>query len=683
MKANWKLPMPKGGALVVGLILVVVLLFAVMIRGWPAPRNSAEFGGASIELSADRAWVLGPRGCALIKWQSEGIQSIYIDGEGKLGWGEMSWCPANNAVSPDIEITAKNGDYRILDLDIKFLPDFIFNLLGFVGVGFTAVLALYYLLYHQPDKRFRLWMMILFALCITLAGGTIRLSVTSYSITTALESLTSLLIHPYLQVAGVILAGVTFLPLAFRAMRTSRPKADLIVIGFYLVFVLMLYLPFGFAYIGQWEEWVIRGFLEGMPTVVYQVGLSIRFWAAVPHTLATIINSESFLGFHLVHILIFWGKLVLLYGIFRQLRISPLYAFLTTILFMVYPVNSELLSGRSLPNQFSVVSLLAAIYLVFNYQSNPNRLSLAGIWLGLLFNVASQETAYVIIAIVPLKWLLSSRLASWQNFNLTAIWYVIPAFKLAYLVLLSATGQSYYASDIFDKLSVLRGVGPSIFEVLTKSLFGVYRHTFIEGWQDALTALGQSSYLIYTLLMLALVGGLGWYLSLSQDSGAFPSRRQVGNALLSGLLFIVSAVGVLIWIDRYSGDPWRMYFYVPIGAAITVFSLIILATMPISNSRYRTAAIVVLCLLLMFPALSRLLLKHERLASSADNKAIVLHNVLEIAPKIGPDTHFMLVTNMTAGELRALGIFELIRGDMVNSAFYVLYTDQSPVSSYF
>ena len=71
---------------------------------------------------------------------------------------------------------------------------------------------------------------------------------------------------------------------------------------------------------------------------------------------------------------------------------------------MVYPVNSDLLSLRSLPNQFSVMSLLAAAFLMLEYRESPSRLGLLGVWLGLVFNVVTNETAYAIILVAPLLW---------------------------------------------------------------------------------------------------------------------------------------------------------------------------------------------------------------------------------------------------------------------------------------
>ncbi len=101
----------------------------------------------------------------------------------------------------------------------------------------------------------------------------------------------------------------------------------------------------------------IQAFLEGKPSTT-SAELATRFWNLVPHALGSVITSDSFAGYHLVHIFMFWGKLVCLYGIFRRLNVAAYMAFLVTMLFMVYPVNSLLMSLRSYPLTFNVLSLL-------------------------------------------------------------------------------------------------------------------------------------------------------------------------------------------------------------------------------------------------------------------------------------------------------------------------------------
>ena len=673
MDLNMKLSTRRSKSILLGcLFLAVFILLSFALLNKPPPRIETEFGGATVQMSLDRGWVSGAGDCAIFEWEVEGIKSIYIDNEGKPGWGEKAFCPTANANILEIGITAQDGTRRIFQFDVIYLPNFVIYLIGFVGTTFTLIFALYYFLTHRLDKPF-LWWWIALAAALILIGGLLRLS-DSALIADALSLLRILFTHRHWQLFGAILAGLIYLPLIVQAARRNlknKLTSDLIVIVGFLLFIFLLYLPFGFESIGHYETWMIHDYLEGSPSRI-EGELVIRFWVLVPHTLAYIISSESFLGYHLVNFLMLWGKLVLLYGILRQFRIPRLYAFLITMLFMVYPGNSALMSLRSFPMQFSMISLLAAVYLVFDYQKNPTRLGLLGIWLGLIFNVASNESAYAIILIIPLLWWLGSRKLTWRNFNLSVIWYAFPVFRAAWLLLLLSANQGFYRRDVFVSS---QNTGPSPFELFNRGIIDVYRYAFVDGWREAWAAVGQNPYTPLILIMLGLVGGIAWRLSRIKDRETIPSVRQIGFWMMSGLLFIVPAVGVLIWLERYSGSLWRMYFYVPIGAAVVIFSLIALLTMPINRLRFRNAAIIILCIILMFPALSRLILQHEHFVNSANRKATLLQNVLEIAPQTASDAILVLAAEMSLEELAVTDIAVYGGYGLVRSIFRVLYHD--------
>ena len=683
------------GILLVCLFLAVPVLLSFAMLNKPPPRVETEFSGATVQISADRAWVSAPGDCVTIQWEVEGIKSIYIDNEGKPGWGEMPFCVTADASILEIGITAQDGTRRIFRLDFHYLsghlpdylPDFASYLFGFVGAALTLIFTLYYFLTYRLDKPFPWWWMAVAAAVLILIGGLLQLS-NGTSVADVLSLLRSLFIHPYWPLFGIILAGLIYLPLIVQAARRNlknKARSDFIVIGGFLLFVFLLYLPFGFESIGHREEWIIHFHLDDLSplgklsaeSLRFSRETLIRFWALIPHTLAYLISSESFVGYHLVNFLMFCGKLVLLYGILRQLKLPRLYAFLATMLFMVYPVNSGLMSLRSLPMQFSMISLLAAVYFILDYQKHPTRLRLLGIWLGLLFNVASNESAYAIILVIPLLWWLRRRELTWKNVNLTAIWYIFPAFKVAYALLLIVANQDFYRSNLFSGSSDSPGIPSKVFNTVT-AMVDVYRNTFVDGWQEAWNALNQNSYLLLTAVMLALMGGIALYLSRAKDADASPSIRQIGVWLAGGLLFIVPAVGVLIWIEQYSSNLWRLYFYVPIAAAMVIFSLIVLLTVLLVRPRYRNAAMIIFCLILMFPALSRLFLQHEHFVNSANRKAALMRNVLEIAPQVTPDTVIILAAEMSTEQLAATDLADYHNFGNAASVFYTLYQPHPP-----
>ena len=76
------------------LLALLAILVLLLLTGSPQPaperRGSVWCSkGATVEITADKAWSILPGDCIEIIWQLEGIKSLYIDGEGKIGWGEM------------------------------------------------------------------------------------------------------------------------------------------------------------------------------------------------------------------------------------------------------------------------------------------------------------------------------------------------------------------------------------------------------------------------------------------------------------------------------------------------------------------------------------------------------------------------------------------------------------------
>lgn len=200
----------------------------------------------------------------------------------------------------------------------------------------------------------------------------------------------------------------------------------------------------------------------------------------------------------------------------------------------------------------------------------------------------------------------------------------------------------------------------------------VYRRTFAVGWVEAVEDLTRTPLLILTLTIVALVAVIAWLLWRATESVRYPSRKQLTSWLVVGLLLILPSIGVLIWTDAYSRDLWRLYLFVPIPAAIIVFSAIAMLTSPIKKPRLRNAAIVVISLVLMLPATARLLEQHEHYVTSANSKAKILSEILRLTPGIDNSTRVIVFNDMPADILEQKHIEEMY-SNMIGSALFVIY----------
>ena len=158
-----------------GLVLLAGILFVISIRTWPAPRLNLQYGSTQIQISADRAWTLFPGDCVNLSWELEGIETLYIEREGKIGWGEMAYCPGISSSGPRIEVTAQNGIYRRLSLQIHQLPDLLLYMAGLVALLGPFPLAAYLIWARRAERPLPLYWILIGAICLAAIGAWLRL----------------------------------------------------------------------------------------------------------------------------------------------------------------------------------------------------------------------------------------------------------------------------------------------------------------------------------------------------------------------------------------------------------------------------------------------------------------------------------------------------------------------------
>lgn len=746
-----------GRATAVVLALLILLLAVVIAANSPIPVIAEQYGETTLHFVADRAWALFPGDCVSISWDVEGIESLYIEERGEIGWGEKAFCPQINRTAARFVVRSPDGLHREFQLRIHFLPDLLLYLAGFVGVVSSLGLAAYFLLTNRLDKSLNpRWLLVAGALLVV-AGTATRLApvnppvieyvdeqvalrfwtkkpsllfprecLTAHWSVVGAESISfngddmfvtddsrsqgrfcidfggaptltlqladgatashslpiNIILHGVrdettfiaFQSLGLAVAGLVFIPLlaaAGRAAWRARKWRDLCALAGFFALVLLLYLPFGFAGAGHWEVWTNSAAIQGLFDVKHRGEEVSRFFALMPHILATLLDNDSFIGFNLVHFALHFGKLAMFYIVLRQLGARRLVAFLTAVLCFAYPVNSALMSLRSLPLNHAVFWLLVGLSLLLDWLRSPRRHTLLGVLLALLYNAASNETGYALILALPALWWLRAGHSRRLKLSATVLWYLAPAFKVGWLLLLELTDRPLYAQGGL-------GGGENPLGAAANTLGWVYQQTFLDGWREAIASLADNYWLLPTLLGLALVTGVALCLARQDSSAQSPSWRQIGAGLLGGALLIIPAVGVLMWFASYRYDTWRMFFYVPFGAAVAVICLLLLPTAYLKTQRARDYALIALCLLLMLPALSRLFVQHASTIAAADRKARIMHEVVSLVPAPHAQTQLVVMTTMSWRTMRQRGIWELAAGAMFDSALWLVYGESGP-----
>ena len=253
--------------------------------------------------------------------------------------------------------------------------------------------------------------------------------------------------------------------------------------------------------------------------------------------------------------------------------------------------------------------------------------------------------------------------------------------KVVYLLLLELSDRQYYGSFMLNNTTRSAGFPFDSISYYLEIVGNVFRRTFVLGWQEAVSALDQVSWLVPTTAMLTLTGAIAAFLVYDNNKMVYPPPRQLAVAFMSGLLFIMPAIGVLMWLEKYNRGLWRMYVYVPVGAAIAVSSLILLLAYLFKRPRFRRVVVVGLHLLIILPSLARLFNQQASYVDSANIKAKILLQIVEQAPAFEPDAQLILMTEMSGSELRRKGVGEL-RTNMLDGAAYILYGESRPKAAY-
>ena len=172
-----------------------------------------------------------------------------------------------------------------------------------------------------------------------------------------------------------------------------------------------------------------------------------------------------------------------------------------------------------------------------------------------------------------------------------------------------------------------------------------------------------------------MVGTIAWLIWRKDKSEWVPENRQLGFTLVTGLLLILPSVAVLIWIDYYNNELRGLYLYIPVPAAIALFCLIALLTSPIAKARSRNAMITIVCLMLLLPGISRLFVQHQHFVTSANNKARILAQIVQLAPAIESHTRVLVLSEMSIEEFQNKHI-EAFGSSALGHALYVIYEGQ-------
>ncbi len=410
-----------------------------------------------------------------------------------------------------------------------------------------------------------------------------------------------------------------------------------------LALVILLWVPFGLKVSGIMEEWLVIHSVEiggqsdrdeNYSLFITQGTQRTRPLVGVAPILGYSLTPDSFVGFNLVAMALFFAKGLVLYSILCRLapKNRP-YALLVALLFVIYPADSGLFTFRAISIHLSVLLYLLGVYFFLIYFQHGRWWGLVGAWLAVIGSVWIYEVAYPLIVLMPL-------LLIWQEGRLnrrvirdSLMWYLAPLLALLYITFIFIQGASYQ-SWLLQHSGLNQ---PSVFVDMLTSLGSAYYRHFVGGWGQALTQL-QSPYVGLSLLMvvIALIAG-----ALVTRGGSRLDGDKRRYWLLALIGFLLVGLGYAPYlVTPYRQLDWRVYYYSSFGGAICVGSVVYLLVL---YTRSRIMVFVPLMSLLIGLGTLRALNQHEYYNELALTQQQLLHGVVAQVPRLKSEVPIVVV----------------------------------------
>lgn len=501
-------------------------------------------------------------------------------------------------------------------------------------------------------------------------------------------------VFSYVHLVALVLAALVYLPTAIDKARGTwlqREWSDFVALLGLTAAVLIVYLPFGFKSAGQWEEWISRVVYENAESEAFRGEYASRPFVDMPRTLATLIDSESFGGNHIVNCANITLLAILAYAVLRKLGIRTLYAYLIAALALAFPINDMLLGTRFSTGTSSVLWFLLACCCGLDFLDSNRWRSLAGCALALLLNVGAYEAGLALLLVLPFILWLRRGSTSQRRINLTLLFYLAVSLKIGWVLWLYATGRTVFASRIIDALFSAEATPHSArFDGFTDGLASIYYQVYFGGWRAAFESLVVNDWWLPTLTAVCCLSAAALYLSRQPDETPEPALRHIVQGALLGFALIVPATGIMILLKGVPsavailvGRVSNIMIYAPAAAAVSVFCLLLLLTAKLRDRHRRDLLLIALTTLLLLPGMSKLFVAHGDLTDRAHAKARVLYRILAEAPSLEPNSYLMVMTTLSEKELAERGLIEMYGGHMFASAISTLYPDPEAPQGFF
>lgn len=451
-------------------------------------------------------------------------------------------------------------------------------------------------------------------------------------------------------------------------------------IGMFLL-ALLLWLPFGFKPTGLIEEIGINELLDKGEQLFFVTPYSaMQDHASRPlevfvHQLAYVLDPNSFLFYNIFQMLFFVGKMCIVYMLVLEfLPERKILAFVTGVLFTIYPGDTGLFALRTIHIHCAVFAYLVSAYLLVVFWKRHGRtswLALFGAVLFILFSLAQYEIALVAAAFTPFALLYFAR-PNRRFFIGMSIWYVAIVVIVLYETWAGHQTTLTYEGVMIEKSSLALD---GIFEAL---FLGYLRQ--IWGWANAFNQLNFLSLFwpyIGTGILLCL-GVIGWLFRQPSNSN---EKKPIASwkyavLLIGGVLFFGVGVAAYLPFPSHRLQDFRVYFLAMLGPALFLsLGLYLISRL---FPRFRDIIFAVFTLPFIGLAFLSAFQQQQYYVNFSLEQQSILQQTVEQAPQVKPDTIILMIDRtgiLDQGYVFSYGVY-------LSSMMHYLYEDESIKSNY-
>ncbi len=455
-------------------------------------------------------------------------------------------------------------------------------------------------------------------------------------------------------------------------------------LGMFLL-ALLLWLPFGFKTTGLIEEIGINELLDNGEQLYFvmpsspMAGLRTRPLQMITFATAYALDHNSYLFYNIFMLIFFFGEMAVVYGLVLQfLPGKKAVAFVTGVLFAIYPADTGLFSLRTIHIHCAILAFLMAVYLLIRFwrlQGRRSWLMLFGAMIFLIFSLEQYESPLVAAAVTPFILLYFKRINR-RFFIGAAAWYSSIALILVYAFWISRQSTMTTYEDFLlgkDLLSM-----QSIIAMFQALLLGYQRQ--FTGWANAFNQLNYLS-LFWSFIVTGLIISVIsiWWVSRRQEiqPEVKPVQRwQYVLLLLSGIIIFALGMATYLPVPTHRFQDFRIYFLSMLGSALVLTLSLYLISRVIP--RYSNLLFTLFTLPFIGLAMLNAFQQQQYFVNFSLEQQSILQQIVEQAPQVKPNTTILIMDR--TGILDQDYVFYY--GVYLPSMLHYLYQDKTLKSNY-